>query len=492
MIKLLKWYYGTAKLRTKLVISYALVCVLPIIFISMYMYKKSESNYLERTKSSIDTAVMSMNRSLNSIIVRENDNIKYLTYNAEFRRQLEHASSDWTGFTKILTDRVEPVFWYFITSDTNLKWIKVYSSHLEKNIGNFCLVSEPFENEVWYQDVMDSSKIKWAFDKDKAYARCVVLDAYSSSMPIGIVELELYLDKLLSPLDISTNDESGAILMDGNGQLILSSKQNNSELLSNVEEYIKNNKNIDFDKTPEFVIAGSEPINNGWQLYYYRSSSDINNDLKDIKRTTLIILAGSFFVILFLASLMANILSERLNKLKVAAEEISKGNFDVPMETFYNDEIGVLNKSFYWMEQKMNEMISETYHLGLAIRKAEYQALRAKINPHFLYNCLSSIKWKAIKKGNDDIADITGMLAKFYRGLLTDDKAITTVKKELETVKFYVEILLKTHDNNFQVIEEFENENMNYSMPSFLLQPLIENAAIHGLAIIENQGKKEN
>lgn len=103
------------------------------------------------------------------------------------------------------------------------------------------------------------------------------------------------------------------------------------------------------------------------------------------------------------------------------------------------------------------------------------------INPHFLFNCLSSIKWKAIKAEQDEISDITGLLAKFYRTTLNDGKQITTIRNELDNVKSYLELQRKTHENNFDVIYELSEENQELQMPNFLLQPIVENAICHGV-----------
>ena len=86
------------------------------------------------------------------------------------------------------------------------------------------------------------------------------------------------------------------------------------------------------------------------------------------------------------------------------------------------------------MSRRIRDMMEEMYQLGLEKRAEELKALQAMINPHFLYNCLSSIKWKAIRAEQDEIADITGLVAKFYRTTLNGGKQITTVKNELDNI----------------------------------------------------------
>lgn len=111
------------------------------------------------------------------------------------------------------------------------------------------------------------------------------------------------------------------------------------------------------------------------------------------------------------------------------------------------------------------------------------------INPHFLYNCLSSIKWKAIRAEQDEIADITGLIAKFYRTTLNGGKQITTVRNELDNIKSYLEIQSRSHEDRFDIEYLLDTEGMEYEMPNFLLQPIVENAIIHGVDYCDEDAK---
>lgn len=112
------------------------------------------------------------------------------------------------------------------------------------------------------------------------------------------------------------------------------------------------------------------------------------------------------------------------------------------------------------------------------------------MNPHFLYNCLSSIKWKAIRSEQDDIAEITGLLAKFYRTALNGGRQITIVQNELENIKAYLQIQLKSHEDNFDVEYQLDEAGMECQMPNFLLQPIVENAICHGVDLCEYERGK--
>ncbi len=190
-------------------------------------------------------------------------------------------------------------------------------------------------------------------------------------------------------------------------------------------------------------------------------------------------------LLVVLTGILSRVVSRRILKLKDQAEEIAAGNLENPVFTTDSDEIGIVTNSLGKMTVDLNEMINRVYKIELEKKASELTALQAQINPHFLYNCLSSIKWKALKKGDDDIADIAGLVAKFYRTSLNNGRQITTVESELENVRAYVEIQKKMHEEGFEVEYRLDSHGLDYSMPNFLLQPVVENAVKHGIDYIE-------
>lgn len=487
MVRFIRWYYGSANLRKKLIISYGLLALLPVLLLGLYSYHFFGESFLEQAQYSMEDAAASMKIGLENSISRENDNLRYLTYNAEFRKNLENLKKNLNAFTKTLSSDVEPVFWYFITSDENLEWIRIYSPYLHRSIGDFCQIPAGIEDQDWYEESKTNFKTIWRIENQKIYARRTLLDGESSSRAIGVIELELNMEKMTESIRHIDGTGGGTILLDENGKIIFKTIYPDRKLGEEVEEFILEERPSTFMETKNFLVAAEEELSNGWKLYYFRDRGAIDLQLADLQRTTLLLMGISFGFLMILATLVSTVLSERILRLKEAAEEVSRGNFHVTMDLRYDDEIGIVNKSFARMQKKMNDMMEETYKLGMEKRKIELTALQAKINPHFLYNCLSSIKWKAIRKGDDEIADITGLLAKFYRSTLNGGKAVTNVGNELETIISYLELQKRTHDNNFDVVLRLSDEGRELLMPNFLLQPLVENAIIHGVDSLDEE-----
>jgi two-component system sensor histidine kinase YesM len=421
--------------------------------------------------------------NLDENIQRENDNIKYFSYNSIFREKL--GSGNASELAKELNTTVEPIFWYFLTSDQNLKAIRVYAPSLRQEIGNFIKPIDEFEKQSWYEENNQDFKTNWFCEDGKIYATRILLDATTSSEPIGIIEIEVQGNEFIDCIYQSKYLKNGVTLVDQNGSVIGSRAIQNSALEEKIQQKIASDEWNGFFETEEYLIVASDILSNGWKIFFYIDKAEISDQVSQMLAATAKIMGLCIIIVSIFIGCVSRLLSRRILRLKGYAEEVSSGNFQIEMNTELTDEIGIVEKSFSQMCRKVNQMMEDMYQLGLEKRAEELKALQAMINPHFLANCLSSIKWKAIRAEQDEIADVAGLTAKFYRTALNGGKQITTVANELENIKAYLEIQSRTHDNAYDVEYELAEEGQERPMPNFLLQPLVENAIHHGVDFCE-------
>lgn len=486
MKKLWNWYYGGASIRKKLVISYLVLVLIPIFVLGIYSYSVSSKNLMRQTRYTMENNIDSISYSLESSIQRENDNIKYLSYHAKLRESLEGSKHDMNALAREMNDSVEPTFWYFITSDYNIKGLEIFSPYVQQPLGNFL---KPMNEEAqrWMEREVGNYKTKWVVNDDRIYAVRMLLDAETSSKPIGVMKLEVFPDEITQGLYQSDYLNNGVVLTDSENQVIKNRVIADENLEKEIAASIEKGQEPGFYQTRKTMLAVSEELSNGWKIYYYIDKSEISGQMITILATTCFVMGICLAAAAILMSLISRILSSRVLQLKHCAEEVSQGNFNLKLEEDYSDEIGIVSASFNKMCRKINEMMEEMYQLGMEKRKEELKALQAMMNPHFLYNCLSSIKWKAIRSEQDEIADITGLLAKFYRTALNNGRQITIVQNELDNIKAYLQIQLKSHENSFEVIYNLSEEGRECRMPNFLLQPIVENAICHGVDFCEEE-----
>lgn len=491
MKRLLNWYYGSASIRKKLVISYLLLITVPILVLGVYSFSVSKRNMERQTEETIRNNVRLMASDLETSLKRENDNIKYLSYNAKFRQVLKNSRGNQVEVAQVLNEVVEPIFWYFITSDNNMKGIEIYTPYVSQEVGSFLKPVGDSSEESWYQYHQKNFGTLWTFENGSMFATRTVLDAQTASEPIGVLKLTVHPASVLEPISNNTFLNNGILLTDTEGKTIYS-RQTGAEPADQAVLAGGEAGDLADGDQGEYIVMSEAISTSGWRLYYYVTKSEITGQLYEILKSTLLIVGLCLAVSLFLIGILSRVLSRRILELKESAEKVAEGNFNLELNHNDTDEIGIVSKSLQTMCDRLNEMINRVYKAELEKKAMELKALQAMINPHFLYNCLSSIKWKAIRTGNDEISDLTGLLAKFYRTSLNGGKQITTVGSELENVKSYVELQRMTHENSFDVEYELDETLFETSMPNFLLQPIVENAIEHGMNYqeeIEGRGR---
>jgi two-component system sensor histidine kinase YesM len=146
-----------------------------------------------------------------------------------------------------------------------------------------------------------------------------------------------------------------------------------------------------------------------------------------------------------------------------------------------NGDFHMLERSVDHLIIRVRTLIEETYKAQIHEREAQLQALQAQINPHFLYNTLDTINWIAIGKGATDISQMIDNLAKYFRLSLNKGKSIVSVEDELRLAQVYLEIQQSRFLETFDFKLEIQPGLEVYQMPKLILQPIVENALLHGI-----------
>jgi len=132
--------------------------------------------------------------------------------------------------------------------------------------------------------------------------------------------------------------------------------------------------------------------------------------------------------------------------------------------------------------------------VNLNKRQAQFLAMQNQINPHFLYNTLEGIRGEALSEGNDSIAKMTETLAQFFRYTISNLENLVTLDDELANVRNYYSIQRYRFGDRIEMDVIFENEGdrepiLQAKVPKLILQPIVENAIIHGVERIEGLGR---
>lgn len=238
-------------------------------------------------------------------------------------------------------------------------------------------------------------------------------------------------------------------------------------------------------KEKSYYYTG-QTLENGWTLVTLVSSKQFRDGIAASIVQMGMMLLTALVIALLITLAAVRKLTGPTQRLLESMSAFGDGRLDARVEIQSKDEIGQIGQAYNHMADNIQNLMERVYSLELANKEAEIEFLKMQINPHFLYNSLDTISWLGFAGGNEEVSDLAVSLANLLRSSIRREDMVT-VGEEMEIVRDYLRIQNYRFGDKISVNCQIPPEVTSYYMPSFLLQPLIENSIIHGL---ENQLEK--
>lgn len=203
-------------------------------------------------------------------------------------------------------------------------------------------------------------------------------------------------------------------------------------------------------------------------------------------------------VLFFVTYWFSLTITRPISKLTQAANELSKGRFDLQVKVDTKDEIAFLARTFDRMRKNINMLISEIKHKAqlehelqqskILLQESQFKSLQSQISPHFLFNTLNTISKKAYLEGSEETSDLLVSVAGILRYNLKQLDRSVTLREEIMVLKQYMDIQKARFTDRLQFFMEIDECCLNRRIPSLTLQPIIENAVIHTVEPSEDGG----
>ncbi len=197
--------------------------------------------------------------------------------------------------------------------------------------------------------------------------------------------------------------------------------------------------------------------------------------------TTFAVAMAAILLCLVLSPIIIRSLTKPLNAIVRTMNKVQDGDTHARVSLKNNDEFGYIGKSLNSMLDNLNELFATNLEKQNRLRMAELKALYAQINPHFLYNTLDSIKWLAKLNGVDDIVLIVSQLGKLLKNSIRNQKDSVLISEEISLIGNYLAIQKVRYSDKFDVDIQIEESILDCVVPKFIIQPIVENAIIHGI-----------
>ena len=238
----------------------------------------------------------------------------------------------------------------------------------------------------------------------------------------------------------------------------------------------------------EYVVNTLRSESTGYCFINVVDRDVIRREAGAIRRSLYGVLAVCIALALIISLISAMLFSHRIERLVRKMRALERGEFHTYPEVRSNDEIGYLEKSFNDMIVRLDKHIQTAYVYQLQSKTAELKALQAQINPHFLFNTLESIRINALMNKDADTAKMIHILGNLFRWNIKTPGLFVELRQEIEYAEAFVELQKLRYADAFEVVIEAPQKLLPLGVPKFILQPLVENAIVHGLKGVSSGG----
>lgn len=300
----------------------------------------------------------------------------------------------------------------------------------------------------------------------------------------GILKIDFNFNKIITLITQTDLGEGGHIIIyDREYNIVYTSDhRTNENETAVVKELVMGVKQVTLDK--KYVLFASTITNTTWRVAIFTNNEALTEALMkffgDVFSSTLIvILIFSTFMIILGSSIVRPL-------TKLQKEMVKVENFDYQINQNFdvggNKEVQELSNSFNQMMERIKELMKRVLEEQEEQRKSELKALQNQINPHFLYNTFDSIIYLIEKNENEKAEKMIVALSKFLRISVSKGKNVIPLEKEIEHVKYYLQIQKIKFGDSFVYEVNVVPELYKYYVIKLILQPIIENAIAHGIS----------
>lgn len=477
MICRLKQYFLDLKFRNKIIGTSLIIGLIPIVLLVFFSYSRVSSLLVEREETALRETlhreVLQLEHKLDSYLSAMN----LVAWNENIRLAL--AKDYQSNYEMYLTyrDTIDPMFLAIRSFNQDITGITIYTdAHIYPHDNTLRALQE-VQDEPWYQQACRTTAPFFCLSEDGASLNLICQMYYQYVPYTNIIRMSIDLRSAMMTADSLFENSYGFVLLDDSGKRIYQY----TDLTENILPSSLNRK--------QFITEEKIMESSGWTALLYRPVSAVSAAAIHITYIALCMVLVCIVLIIFVSFWLSRVIVAPIERLSAGMEQVEQGNYDLAVFPSSTDEVGQLVASFQKMVHTLNNLVNEVLLAQIRQQKYEIELLQSQINPHFLYNSLSLINSKAIVSGQSEISQMARLLSTFYRTMLNRGQPLTTISSELENTRSYIAIQQMMHSHSFDVVYDIDETVLTSPIPNLLLQPLAENAILHGLDHRELPGR---
>jgi two-component system sensor histidine kinase YesM len=494
-------YKGT--LVQQISIVFVLITVIPLTLVGWLQYKVSLDvtmnnnaimleNITEQSKQHLEALFSEVNHTQWNII--DSEEIAGLLQRVPYNK----------GEESIFISSLLPLL-ESIKSIEDIKQVNWYPLNSEEypTYNKFVMIQD-YASKEWYRDaVQHDGKAVWQLEQvtsqfvreaEWMLTQYRLLKDKKTLQRLGIVGVSIPVQKLSAHMQMPNNlNGQQWILVSEGGQILAETKplRNRKEPLDTqfiADSSREKGSHWTEDRGERLFVTQSKLETNGWSVLSVIPEKTLLGSMNVVRNTIIALLIGYFLLGGWIAVILFARLTKPITDLASWMKQVDAGNLVLNDHPYTGKgEIPFLFRSFQSMVLRLKEQISQIYESEQKKKELEFEALNYQIRPHFLYNTLDTIKWKAARGKVTDVVPMIEALSGMLRRTLNGN-GLVTLRQEIEQVKYYVELEQYRHQDAFDVLYDIDEKALDTEIPKLLVQPLVENAIRHGVLNTDEQG----
>lgn len=476
------------KLRNKIFIMFTCLVLILLVIVGIAVHRTFKTSNNEEVVKKTENSIIQLGYNLDLMMEDASRSSISILYNQELINILREYNKD---STTIYKKRAHINTVSLFLSSITFKKDQVYGIHIFtesgqvfSNIDNYLVKDSIFlENQDWLHQVKnekggwithyETSPDYYKKDNGEFLSFIRLLRDPFDQKELGVIRID-FSPSYIKEITAQFNNENWQILTSDNTPLI-------GDQISTIFLKCKTNYSwvMDENSGERSICLTNTSKKTGIKIINLISEDSLYKEVREFDRFLSLLLAICILISLPISYYMASYLLKPLNILK---NKILL--FPTKQQSDYDslDEISELRVAYDGMLSEIDYLVGKVYEINQRNAESEFKALQAQMDPHFLFNTLESINMKAIQHDQFEISDMIVELGKLIRFRLRNEEQQIPLHEEIIFTKTYITIMKNRLEDTLEVYWDIDETVIDYPVPKYIIQPLIENAIHHGYA----------
>lgn len=494
----IKKIFRDMPIHKKLVISFLVMIILPATSIGVFSFYRSSKLIRLKTEQYTKDILMETGNNIENTL-REAERLTFQVVSSySIQDALKNCNKGFLNEQeKLIAEKnIDYQLRSLISTDSDVAAIQVISNTGKIYYINPASISLNDNEEEKILLEKGHGSICWFNTNPSTQAVMVgrVINSLDSQERIGYVFVYLRESSLINAFKETELFNNGKLLVIDQHGYIVSAKD--KTLLGKQDEFstadVLNNPHDNFTTAKiagkNYYVTYRNIQGTPWRMISFIPTVEYEKEIIRLRDWIILIILCCCLLSVALSVIISKGISKPVQDLSKRMDEVGKGNFNVFSDYDSKDEIGILSRHFNEMVSQVKQLIQKVYQEELLKQKAELKSLRMQINPHFLYNTLESINWMARIKGVPEIGRMVKALGDLMRASISGEDFIS-LKEEIKNIENYLTIQKFRYGEKIQAEMNIKPEIADIKIPKLILQPIVENAIVHGIEKKIGNGK---